>query len=495
MKHPPRKEIDSVFEDTIQKGVIAECYKQDLVIQTAESFIYSILMSKGGIQIENENEEAEDEFQKYLKDTFNPLIRQVLRHFLCYGSAAFAISEHKVKGEKPILKVNIVPTKYYTVKIITYSDFTTEYAIEPLSKDMAEINFVTQDGHEPNPQSGELRSMLAPCVQNIKFISRMQELYVDATTQRVHPPVLLVKSDETKNIAAEIALTSTDAEEQLFNIRKHKKAYQITQYAEDVVDNFARMKKIRPDDSEYNDKNHVTNLYGKRKIFYPTVVDNVHQTPMGWEVSGTQPQIPETIVELPMLESSHSEKMLALLRIPIALVLSIQRNRTDITQRIDEGDYIIMQRTIQFWKNAIIKFIDEVYKKMFFYSKEKRDIKFAIPTIPFINSTSLYQLYNQNIINLDTLKTRLIDINNLSPNDIAEKPNYIVRPPPGGSYNDTTMMLEATVDNLKAQSKSVRENIDISQQMADTAEITAKENAKKRKSEESSSKGPVKKQK
>lgn len=489
----------------IQRAEIEQCYNKDLVIQTAKGFLLSMLTSKGGLSIEEgevmveeevEKEEkvekavktkAIDPFREYLKEVFDPLIDPVFTTLLRFGVLVAAINtvvDRSTKKKKKI--VTIVPPKYYKLEIITLDDFTVKYKIHPQEglNASTQLMVFTHPGYEPESSTGRFRSMLAPCVDSINSIRRVQELNLDALHQRAHPPVALVKKEDASNLAESMALNSTDAEEKIFNIRKDKKSYEIREYYHEQMDSRAKIRKVYPSDSDYNGKKAIANGYGRMKMFYPTVVDNVHRIPFGWEISNTQPPLPELVPDLNMQEQSHAEKMMALLRIPVAMVLSVQRNRTDITQRIDDADFEMMEKTIGFWKKIILEFFETVYALMF-TGKKLKEIKFSLPTITFINSTSLYQLYNQNIINLQTLQKKIIEINNLDEGDIADKPNIIDRPPVGGSYNDTTLMIDATVKNLNAQSKSVTENIKISQQMADTAEKSAQEASKKRKREES----------
>jgi len=171
-----------------------------------------------------------------------------------------------------------------------------------------------------------------------------------------------------------------------------------------------------------------------------------------YEVSPQQPPLPAPINDMTVYENSYAEKVMAIMRLPIALVMSIQRrSAVNNAQRVDDSDFLLVQRTLKEWQRILKNFFEHYYEEIY----NTVDIEMFVRSVPFLDTYNLLLMFYQDIISPDALKRRVVEINNLDENDIANKPNIIRKVPLNGSEKHTTPNMLASLENIAMQNAEI----------------------------------------
>ena len=460
-----RKEYAVV--DPNQIAEVNHLRKKDIFIISAIEFLKGVLFAK-----DLEATESSEEFSGFLNKYYLPFLERAFVDIISYGFVAYRFNKFSDGDIKEYIPV-VVNAQFYTVLIETKANYSVVYHIQegvgmggnfiasPEKIDPPGMHLFVCERYAPDQVDGTLNSPLSKLITEAAFFNEIVESQVTAISQRAHPPVLLQRMTESNTHHAKFEAVAM--EELLLNEEAEKVVYEEETMMDAAEKNLGKMKRLRPATSHRNQKRIVNKTNGYSRLLYQTHEDNMYIIPKGFEVCPHQPVMPEPVQNITEYETHYAEKVMALLKLPVALVLSVQRRSTvNNAQRVDNNDFVLAQRSTKEWQRILVDFVTGVYRKRFNDDDKKR--KFYLRTVPFIDTFNLLLMFNQDIISQDALKKRVIEINNLENSDIANGPNRIEKVPFNGSERHTTPYMEAAIKNLKADTEfKKRQSSDIQQ--------------------------------
>jgi hypothetical protein len=307
--------------------------------------------------------------------------------------------------------------------------------------------------HEPNPVTGEIRSMLAPFVHVHRSHILKRKCHDIAVMQSSHPPVMIQQAPEKESFSNILQTTQLGQSPLGILADERSKQQKLEHYvdAQDTkIENFNNI----PHDSFLNSAVPITSKSNQR--FYPTPTDNLHPVPAGYVMaSAAPPAIPQN----DYLEFEHTKdlKICSAWRVPPSIANLDRAKSSSKHDSIGDNDMEMFSKTVQFFAKQIIDCVTYMYAVYVNTPVDKLKVKFELPLLPWVSTRSLYELYGQNIIHFNSLQTRLIQINGLNEDDMAVGENEITRPPPGGNENMTTAMMENKERALAADARESEE--------------------------------------
>jgi hypothetical protein len=402
-----------------------------------------------------------EDFVTFINDDINPLAIHAAIDAAVQGFTLYNFVEREVDtpvGPRKLISPNYVPPIALTITKVLKNDYTVDVKIRRTNRvGVTTLDSDTNDGifyyewveHEPDIRDGSIGSRLAPFLDINESFLLKQKCLDSAILQSSHPPVLYQESPNKTDLN-EANMTIAFAESYLGEMALEREKNET--YKQQVIaheNKFLNHVWI-PANSILNQQ--IPLSENNRLRFYPTPIDNLHTVPKGFVVA---PQIAPAIPQQNFLEyeASKDRKIALAWGIPPSIALADSQKSSASGNTIGDNDLEYFAKNIQYYQKQIIDYITEVYKTfLILYGNGQPDVVFELPIIPWISARALYEAYNQNIINFETLQTHTLRINGLSETDRALVPNVFVRPPPNGSENTVTGMIEARIANINAES-------------------------------------------
>lgn len=364
-------------------------------------------------------------------------------------------------GPRKLVYPNYVRAKNLSITKVLNSDYTTSIKIRrtnrtsPQDADYTEpdIFYYEWPGYAPD-WDGVFHSQLASLVDVNEAFLLKEKCLEAAIMQSSHPPVLYQEAAHKQDISEssmQIGYAETHLGEMATELEKQKSYEQVVRAQNNKYVNHVWI----PDRSLLNQTTPLSERSGV--TFYPTPVDNLHIVEKGYVVA---PQITPAVPQQNFLEfeASKDRKIALAWGIPPSIALADSQKTSASGNSIGDNDLEYFAKKMKFEEKQITDFITAVYKTFLSIPENsKADVIFDLPTIPWISARALYEMYNQNIINHETLQRQTLRLNGMSDNDRTLVPNIIVRPAPGCSENTVTAMIEARANNINADSFEKRQ--------------------------------------
>lgn len=410
-------------------------------------------------------------FDKFVNIDFNRLaidayLDKNVQGFSLYTFVPYETGEGELK-KRIYVPQNVAIDHNITINKILNKDWSVETEVvvsdglgrrNPEDTGAQKIFYYEWPAVAPSLADGGIRSQLAPFVEINETHLMMKRCLTAALIQSSHPPVLYQESPNKQDIS-ETTLSIAYAETWMGNMVEEQEKnhqYEIQKSSLDTRQfNHAKI----PRDSILNQALPPSQMGQVR--FYPTPIDNYHMVPPGMVVA---PAIPPAIPQPNFLdfEAAKDRKVALAWGIPPSIALADSQKSSASGNSIGDNDLEFYAKTVQNETKLIIDFMNDVLRNFLRISTgsttvDYEDDMFELPTIPWISTRALYEAHNQDLISFETLQTHMLRINGLSESDRATQPNIHRRPPPGGSENMTTAMIEARVNNINAESFEKRQ--------------------------------------
>lgn len=472
--------------------IINNVYENDVSLRMCVDFLKSILF-RNEVKVfakseeDGKRSELKPDFQLYVSESITPILPFAFDSLVKYGYVAYKVIKKRDKKLKRIRALPVVVEhEIYDVDIITTQSLETHIVVKDNCSSgdglKSDFSLFSIPGCLPSRTTGKINSIVSNVAKESMYINQIQEANLSALRQRAHPPILLQQIQEA-NIGT-VKFETPTVEQQVLKEKDAISQIEIQNFREDLHNSIAILKDVRPVDSVVDNQDiKSTRFAGARRKAYQTPEDNMFRIPPGYEVAPHQAPMPEIVGDIAAMETLYTEKVLAAFRIPMAIIFSINRHSGNnaSVQRIDNNDFVVMQKTVKLWKSYLISFCEDVYKEMMqIDNKEEIDVEFDLETVPYIDAHSVYQMYNQNVIDEKSMKKRILEQHDLAWEDMATKPNIILRPPPNGSEDHTTPMMQAKLEVLRAEAYNKKQMVKVKQQ-SETKETPPNNNTKKRK--------------
>lgn len=385
--------------------------------------------------------------------------------FIDYVTQGFTVFTFAPKTNDPRSPITpcIVPLRNIRIRkhiLKTHRVWTTIKPLDDLTLMPDKLHRPKQDlfyyewfNHEPDPETGAIRSMLAPFVHLHRSHILKRKCHDIAVMQASHPPVMIQQAPEKETFTNVLQTTQIGQSPLGILADEHSKQQKLVHYKEvqeTKIQNFNNT----PPDSFINSAVPITANSTQR--FYPSPVDNIHPVPAGYVMaSSAAPAVPQS----DYLEFEHTKdlKICSAWRIPPSIANLDRAKSSSKHDSIGDNDMEMFSKTNQFFAKQIMDFVHYVRAVYTDTPVENLTVKFELPLLPLVSTRSLYELYGQNIIHFDSLRNRLIQINGLSEDDMATGENEITRPPPGGNENMTSAIMRNKERALAADAKEREE--------------------------------------
>ena len=359
-------------------------------------------------------------------------------------------------GDLPITVPVHVDRQRYGVIARTHKDERVEFI--PFKKGMfkplaSNLHIFVWPGMRPNAVTGKHNSVVSSLVAEHRKIQRLKEMEERANIQRSNPCYIMepvVNGGSGSSTDMNIHVTSTP-----FGVVGSAKDQE--QRLIDALNEKTLAEAMRPALGIKRGPNGERRVVKAQSIFET----NSHYIPHGYKAASSQVPIPEVPANVLEQDLAYTKLVFASYGIPFSLALGDGKTASSggakqTANLGGERDLEMFQKSLLQATKALEAFYTEVWYHSFPGKTKREDVRFILRRIPFTSSGALHTLYNQGIIHEESLKKRMGQVHGLAEDDIATEENVIKRPPPHGTENHTTAIMDARVEAIKAEAAERR---------------------------------------